>query len=241
MSILTPTKLPEKKQRKKRESNYVCQYCETAFVMESAFLDHVCTQMQRSYKMKTTEGMAAWLTYAAWIKAQGRKVPPQAGFLTSKFYQSFIKFAEFARSVKNIDVERYVRDMVKLNIPPVIWTNTAIYDEWVRTSTKETSPIKLVQSSTLFILSYCDDNKIDVSDLFTIVNSPELSQWVRAGNVSPWLLFGSPKFREWLSKLDEEDRKNVMRVMDPTEWLPKLKANPNTLAKIKQIVTEVGL
>lgn len=209
-------------------------------MQEQAFLDHVCVPMQRTHKLKTTEGVAAWLAYSAWLKYKGKKIPPQQAFISSQFYQSFIKFAEFCRSVKNLNMENYVRHMVKYDIAPVIWTHAAIYGEWIRAN-DEQPPLKSVQATTLYLLEYCDGQKIDIANLFDNVGSTTITDWVLTGRVSPWLLFGSTKFKRWFGELDDNDKSFLSDALNPAEWGERLKGNPNTLVQIKSIVAELGL
>lgn len=229
------------KKAAKKESNYICSHCSKGFMQERSFLDHVCTQMQRYQKMKTPDGMSAWLAYSAWLRCQGKKITTQQGFLSSHFYQSFIKFAEFVRAVKNIDVERYARDMVAHNIPPVIWTNDAIYSEWIRSTSVERSPLKLVQQTAVFLMDYAEDGGFDVSDIFDHITSSQLSDWILTGKVTPWFLLGSSKFKTWYSLFDEDDKKYFSQAMNPSEWIDRIRSNPNTVAKVKLIVQEMDL
>lgn len=208
---------------------------------EAAYLDHVCQQMQRTQQMKSTEGVAAWMAYSSWLKFMGKKVPPQSGFISSKFFQSFIKFAAFCKTTRLPNVESYIRHMVKYDIPPVIWTSSAIYTEWVRVNSTERSPSKLVQQTAVFLCNAAEKQQCDVSEIFSHTTSGELSQWIREGNVSPWLLLTSTKFKTWYKTLDDDDKDNMARVVDVAEWIEKLQANPNTVAKTKAIVAELGL
>lgn len=208
---------------------------------EAAFIDHICQQMQRAHKLKTSEGMAAWLTYSAWLKVMGKKVPPQSGFISSRFYQSFVKFAAFCQSTKLPNVESYIRHMVKFDIPPVIWTSAAIYDEWVRVNTTEKSPLKLVQAAAVYLCKVAETQNCDVAEIFDHTTSGEVSQWIRNGDVSPWLLLTSTKFKQWFANLDDDDRDHISRVLDIAEWVEKIKSNPNTVTRTKAIVAEMGL
>lgn len=197
--------------------------------------------MQRAQKMKTSEGVTAWMHYCTWLKAMGKKVPPQTGFIASKFYQSFIKFAAFCQSTRLPNVDSYIRHMVTHDIPPVIWTHTAMYEEWIRSTTTEKSPAKLVQSSAMFLCNAAEEHDCDVTDIFAHVTSSEVSQWIRNGDVSPWLLLTSSKFKLWYKDLDEDDKDNMSKVLDVEEWVDKIRSNPNTITRTKAIVIELGL
>lgn len=234
-------KPPAKSRKQKREDNYTCSFCGAGFMREGAFLDHVCTQMQRHQKMKTPDGVSAWMAYSTWIKAQGKKVPPQTGFLSSRFYQSFIKFAEFVRITKTINIEQFVQHMVKLDIPPVIWTHDAIYTEWIRSTTAEKSPLKIVKQSTMFLMSHAEDNGFDIDQLFSHVSSSEVSDWIQTSKISPWFLLGSSKFKNWYATLDADDKNYFSRAFNPSEWIEKVRSNPKTMTTIKAIVAELGL
>lgn len=209
-------------------------------MQEAAFIDHVCEPMIRAQKMRTTEGVAAWIAYSTWLKQMGKKVPPQSSFLSSRFFQSFMKFAGFVQQVKTINVEQYIHHMVKHGIQPVIWTSEPIYSEWVRSNITERSPIKQVQSSSLFLLKQAEEKGVDVGDLFYHITAPEVGDWVQTGRVTPWLLLVSTKFKLWFGELDADDRDQLARIINPAEWHERLKGNPNTIVKIKEIAKEIG-
>ncbi len=227
--------------RKRKENKYVCTHCGAGFMRETAYIEHVCLQMQRSQKMKTADGVSAWVAYTIWLKAKGLKVPPQTSFLTSKFYQSFIKFAEFVRQVKTINVEQYVINMVKHGIPPVIWTHDSIYSEWIRSTTEEKSPIKQVQNTAMFLMQYAEEQGFDISELFKHVTLPLFVHWLESRQISMWFMLGSKCFKQWQAALDGEDREYLSTKFSVEEWLQKVRNNPNTMEKIKAIVHEMGL
>jgi hypothetical protein len=238
----TEPKAPSQRGRaKKQASNYICGYCGKAFMREAAYIDHVCTQMQRHQKMKTSEGVAAWIAYSTWLKVQGKKVPPQTSFLSSHYYQSFIKFASFVQQVKTLDIEEYIRHMVKNNIQPVIWTHNAIYGEWIRANSVERSPLKAVQKSCVFLLDVAEEKNVPIEQLFENCSSPEVGNWIATGQVSPWLLLNSNSFKQWWSQLDDDDKQQLSKIISPSEWMARIKSNPTTVQKIKPMVAEMGI
>jgi hypothetical protein len=197
-------------------------------------------QMQRAQKMKTTEGMSAWMAYCTWMKLQGRKIPPQTTFIESRYYQSLIKFAGFVQSIPTIDVDDYIRLMIKLAMQPAIWTHPDVYKMYIK-STKQESPIKQVQNSTLFIMSECDKANVDISEFFQNTPCPQLIQWVRENDVTPWLLLVSTKFKQWYGGLDEDDQERVNGVIDIENWTTKIRNNPTVVQTAKSILVELGL
>lgn len=240
---VTTSPKPARKKAKKVETtaNYVCEFCEKEFIRESAFLEHVCVPMQRHHKMKTAEGVSAWMAYCTWVKARGQRVPPQSGFLSSHYYQSFIKFAEFVKLMKTIQVEPYIYDMVSQGLSPVIWTNDEVYQQWLRKTTAEKSPTKLAQQTASFLMDYAEDNNVELSKVFTEITAPLFAEWLDMGKISLWFMFGSNVFKQWFQDLEEEERAFLCTKFSVPEWITKLKNNPTTMVKIKAIVAEMGL
>jgi hypothetical protein len=196
--------------------------------------------MQRAQKMKTTEGMTAWLAYSTWMKFQGRKVPPQTTFLESRYYQSLVKFAAFMHSIPTIDMDSYIRLMIKLNMQPAIWAHPDVYKMYIK-STKRESPIKQVQEATLFIMEFCDKEGYSISEFFQSITCPQLVQWIRDNDVTPWLLLVSTKFKQWYAALDEDDQDAINAIIDIDNWAQKIRNSPEVVKQTKGILAELGL
>lgn len=228
------------KEPKKTKYSYVCTHCDKAYVNEAMFLEHVCTQMQRAQQMKTTEGMAAWIAYTTWMKLQGRKVPPQTSFIESKFYQSLIKFAGFVKTIPSLDMEDYIRHMIKLTMPPAIWTHGDVYKMYIK-ATKKESPIKQIQNSTMFIMKVCDEDDVPIDQFFANLPCPQLIQWIDNNDITPWILLVSTKFKRWYAGLDEDDQDRVNTAIDIDNWGTKIRNNPEVVQQSKDILLELGL
>ncbi len=85
-----------------KEHRYECQFCGTKFQSESRYLKHRCKQMIRDEEFRTPVGQAAWLYYQQWMKAYRRQAPKASSFLHSKYYNSFVRFANLANRTNEL-------------------------------------------------------------------------------------------------------------------------------------------
>ena len=77
--------------------------------------------MLKMKELKSNVGQTAYLYYSMWMKAYNRKVPDIETFATSKFYRSFVNFAEFAKKMGIANVEKFIKLMKeKENFTPIV-------------------------------------------------------------------------------------------------------------------------
>ena len=74
--------------------DFVCTFCGKHYQRETAYMKHECKQMKRDAQIKTPIGQAAYSYYSKWMRAHRKMIPAIENFMTSKYYTSFIKFAE---------------------------------------------------------------------------------------------------------------------------------------------------
>ena len=121
---------------------FECKFCGMRFKQESRFMNHRCVAMKRDEQIKTPMGQASWSYYQKWMKAQRRSIPSIETFLTSKFYTTFMKFAESVQKVGLPDVDTFVWYMTEKKIQPVIWINNEIYTNYIEFLDKKADPYK---------------------------------------------------------------------------------------------------
>lgn len=220
---------------------YECKYCSRTFKREKAFMEHRCKLMDRYLEIETPIGQAAWQFYEKWLKAQRKMAPKIKTFLSSKYYKSFIKFAEFVRQVGLADTNRFIKMMVEKNILPLFWTADEAYVSYLEYIDRKVTPLQQVAISIKTLIKHADDLEIPVEDVITELPTSDLMQLIRERKLTPWLLLKSTKFNHRMRKAQPHHRELISNLIRYEFWSYKLKKEEKIVKKIEQIVQEYNL
>ena len=201
---------------------FECRFCGMRFKQEARYMSHRCTAMKRDEQIKTPLGQTAWSYYQKWMKTQRRAVPSIETFLTSKFYTTFIKFAEFAQKVGLPDVDTFIWYMTEKKIPPVIWVNNEIYTTYIEFIDKKSNPYKEAKRTIDNLFKLADDLQCEVKELFDHLAPNDIIQMLHRRQLSPWILLHSSKFKQFLIHKTTKDERIVMEtIIRPDYWAEK--------------------
>lgn len=221
---------------------FECSYCHKPFIKESAFLKHKCKTMERHEEIKTPIGQAAYSLYCTWMTLYKRNSPPIETFMVSRYYNGFIKFAEYVQQMNLPDVEGFIRLMIEKDLSPFLWTNDKVYVLYLENLDRRTNPIKQAEISISTMIKLADILEIDVSKVFETVSPNDILQLIRERRLSPWLLLFSSSFRYMLAHRCTPEQRNLFeQLIRPMYWKVKFDRNPEYVDYMKSYVKEMGI
>lgn len=202
---------------------------------------HKCTQMIRAEEVLTIEGRQAYELYKLWLEQQNRKAPSIETFCTSSYYTSFYKFTIWLRQTGIPKPDKYVELMVKQKIAPAIWRRSEAYAIYLEWHDKLSSPIDQAAITVDTITALAEGLQCPTSDVFRHFQIGEILELVQQRRMSPWLLFCSKRFKEWVNTLDMGDRQLLMKGIGVDFWANKLERSPNTVKDLRELAESLGI
>lgn len=225
-----------------KEAKYECRFCKHKFVHENRFLVHRCKAMIRDEDFRSAEGQAAWLYYQKWMKAYRRLVPAADSFLHSKFFNSFLRFARFVKTVHLPDVDIFIWLMKERDISPSIWTNDQVYSLYLEFIDRKSPPLKQAEITVHTLLDIADENEIDVGDVFEVLTPNEVIQLLRQRRLSPWVLLHSTKFKKFFIERTTSEEKIILETIIRYDfWKKKFESQKDGVEYMKRYVAELSL
>jgi hypothetical protein len=198
--------------------------------------------MLRDEEIRTPLGQAAWSYYQKWMKSQRKAVHSIESFLTSKYYTTFIKFAQFAQKVGLPDTDAFIWYMTEKEIQPVIWVNDKIYESYINFVDTKSDPYQQAKKTFDFMFKIADEFECDISDIFNYLDANDVIQMLHRRQMSPWILLHSPKFKQFLiNKVTDSERIIMESIIRPDYWGEKKTKNPEIVAYMKKFVRELDL
>lgn len=224
-----------------KRSNWHCSYCDRRFSGEGTFMKHHCEPRRRQQELKSPIGQAALSYYRAWMHCKRFSQPGAEAFLESKFYRTFIKFAEMVQAANIAKPEKYIEIMVENDLNPTLWCRDSAYAWYLDWSDKLSDPLDQVQASVEYLMDLSEKEGVKLSDIFNHLGSQQVLSLIRQRRLSPWLLFCSPTFGALLKTLDQSQLQVFNQVVNAGYWGERFKTEKATIENVKQIVKAVGL
>lgn len=224
------------------QSHFGCKHCGKTFVLESRYLAHRCKQMSREQEFQSPMGQAAWGYYQTWLRTMKRMPPPPKSFLTSKYYRTFINFAQFVNKVDLPRPEKFIWFMVEKSFQPTMWMSDDVYVLYLEFLDYKVSPLEQAKLSVETLLNIADKNDIDVSKVFDVMHPQDLIHLIRTRKLSPWLLLNSKKFKQYYAgKITSEQRIMLETMVRPEYWGKKFAEHTKEIEIIKRYVAEMNV
>ena len=220
---------------------YSCKHCKKSFFNERTWMKHECTAMTRSHEIQTILGQSAYGMYKVWLEKQRRKPPAVEGFISSAYYSSFYKFAQWCRETGIPDPQKYIELMIKEKIAPALWRRNEAYQIFLEYSDRKSDPYEQVNIAIDTILTLSEGLEIKPAEVFGRLTSGEITELIQQRRLSPWLLFCSKSFKDWIATLHEGERAALMTNIGIGFWSEKLERSPDVVKNVREIATQLGI
>lgn len=221
--------------------NWYCHYCTKRFATETTFMKHFCEPRRRAQELLSPLGQAAYGFYREWMRKKRYSQPSSAAFLESKYYRAFINFAELVVQANISNPDKFMTLMVEGNILPVLWCRDSAYAMYLDWADKISDPLDQVQESISYLIDTAGKEKVELPSIFTHLGPNKVLSLIRQRRLTPWLLFCSIKFGEFLKTLDMSQLKAFNQVVNSSYWAERFKKERATIDNIKHIAKEMGL
>lgn len=217
----------------------ICEYCHKPFSRETALINHKCKQMERYDKIRTPAGQIALTAYQTWLKIQRRSVPDLSTFANSASFTHFIKFGTWCIKAK-VDVEKYIRYMVKREFNPSMWLREDVITSFLRDSDKDHIRDEILECVDI-IYDLADAFEVAPSELYQVLTIDEIIHMLRAGKLSPWVVFISAGFKNRIKKeATPEQMQDFNDSFDVQVWQHRL-SNHELVQQVKHYLSQMGL
>ena len=218
-----------------------CQFCGKVLASESTFMRHQCTEMLRSNELKTPIGQGAYAFYCDWMRQYGRKAPSIETFASSRYYQSFVRFAKRVVDTHMHNPDSFVRVMFERDISPTLWNRDECFTLYLEYLDKAVPPLEQVRSSIETMLEIVEREEVEGVNPYAYLGTRRIIDLLSKKKLSPWHLFCSKKFGEFLKSVDRTEWEEMSAVLCVSTWSAKMEASRSIVADAVSISDAVGL
>lgn len=224
-----------------KTNKWHCGYCNKKFSGETYFLRHHCEPRRRIDELKSPLGQAAYGYYKDWMRLKKFSAPGPEAFMESKYYRTFINFAQMVIDSNLSRPDRYIELMLEGGVQPMLWCREQCYAVYLEWMDKLTDPIEQVSESINYLMDICEKEEVELPEIFNHLGAQRLLSLIRQRRLTPWFLFCSPAFGKILKTLDKSQLTVFNNVVNSSYWGDRFQKEKATLETIKNIVKEMGL
>jgi hypothetical protein len=171
---------------------------------------------------------------------QKKKTVTSNNFLDSRYFKSFMTFADYVVSVNLSSPMYFIEYMCKCDFPPNMWGMADVYDRYME-HLDSLDPIAQSAASARVIMNLADEYDIDVSEVFDVVPAATLLTLLETRHLSPYLVTRSKKFADMIHRQPLSIRSHFTTITKSQNWDSKSSVTPTNKNTIQQIIQALGL
>jgi len=228
------------------EKTYKCKYCEKVFRKESTLSAHLCEPKRRWQQEKEVGVQLGLKSYLRFFEVtQGSaKLKSYEDFITSAYYNAFIKFGRYCQSIRCINFSNFIDWLLRNNKKIDHWCKDSMYEEWLLEYLKKEAVQDALERALNEMLTYAEAHpelKNGFNDYFRYGNSNRILHHISTGRISPWVVYNCASGVEFLGSLTEEQVGIILPYIDPDHWQRKFKDYLADTEWVKDTLSLAGL
>lgn len=218
-----------------------CDFCKKEFKRESTLGAHTCEGRRRFLDRNTVTTKLALYAFQQFYETYHTgKEKTWEEFADSNFYISFIKFARYMIETRCVNVNEYIKFVIKNKYKLDNWSNDAVYEIFLINWTRSEPIWDAVSRNIETLTEWSEETNNNLNEYFTKASDAKIISEIVKAKITGWILFGSDTGVNWLDTLLPEQLQSIYKWIDPEIWNRKMDANPE-FESVKSMLNELHL
>ena len=225
--------------------SYNCEFCKKEFSNERILLNHLCEPRRRWLnrdEQYVRLGFNAWLR---WYELTGthrsKKKRTYEDFMASKYYTAFTKFGKHIVATNLVNPLQFLDYVIKNGIKLDNWCNDSVYEHYVRDVCKREDVVAALERLVHLMEKWSEENDEPWNDFFKKVNPNQAIRWIKAGRISPWIIFNANTIGDLFDRMSEEQIALVENFIETPFWKLKMMRNPRDTKFVQETLEKYGI
>lgn len=223
---------------KSRNSTKIkCEFCNKEVSGEDSLVRHNCEKKKRFLKKEEPLYKTGFLCFKRFweISYPRSKQKTYLDFISSRYFNSFIKLARFLVTESFNNVEAYMNFLIKNSIPIGKWDDKTTLENFIEHIVYRESIEDSYLKSINYIKQWAEDRGTSILGFYLTCPTPELIKLFRTGKISPWMVF-LEEGHMMLERFDCLEMDQLAVILDPVKWSKKLSLNKQRMDNVNQLL-----
>lgn len=232
--------------KKNVKNQYKCELCKKKYKTEGGLLFHKCEnkiRLNNKEELFSRIGFMAYLKFYETLQYGRTRKKPRVfeDFVTSKYYNGFIKFGHYVADMKMLEPEKYIEFLITNNVPLDKWTRDSVYEMYIASKVKSEKPYYAVEKSLKTMQKWADEYSIPWDEYFEQAGQMRIVSNLRTGKISPWIIYNTKSGKRFLASLTEKEVMCMYKIIDPEYWHTEFKRRNDETTAIISVLKSAGL
>ena len=205
-----------------------CTYCGKFFTHERTLQVHVCEPKRRHLQKNEKWVQNGFMVFQRFYEIHQHNVKPKTyeEFCKSAYYNAFVKFGRFMMHIHPLYPEKYIDYVILSKVKLDFWARDDLYEAYLVDTLKAEPVEAALRRSIATMMDWAQEQNVQWSDYFRLVNTPRAVEHIRQGKISPWILLGCSAGKKMLNSFTDEQLQMTQRFINPEYWSDKFKGYP---------------
>ncbi len=226
---------------------HVCEFCKREFHKEISLINHRCEKKRRWFNRDEPISRMAFMAWARFYELngrlvkQGQKKQSFREFIDSRYYAAFIKFSRQLIELNALEPAKFIDYVIKNNLPLDKWTHDIVYENYVADLIKHEAPEAALARNIELMQQWSNQTGEQWQDFFRRVNVMQATAWIKAGRISPWVLYNADSAEELLNRCSPEQLHIIKDSVKIPQWKIRFIQNKEGADWIRNTLRQAGL
>lgn len=223
--------------KSKNSKKIKCEFCNKELQNEDSLIRHNCEKKKRWLKKEEPLYKTGYICFKRFweISYPRTKQKTYIDFISSRYFSSFIKLADFLVTESFNNIEAYMNFLVKNNIAIGRWCEKTTLENFIENIVYRESIEDSYLKSINYIKQWAEDRESSILGFYLNCPTPELIRLFRAGKISPWIVF-LEEGHKILERFDSDEMDQLSVILDPIKWSKKLSLNKQRMDNVNQLL-----
>tara|TARA_B100000424_G_scaffold235625_1_gene200104 strand:- start:711 stop:1397 length:687 start_codon:yes stop_codon:yes gene_type:complete len=224
-------------------SKFKCDYCGKEFTRERTLQVHMCEPKRRHLQKNEKWVQNGFIVFTRFyeIHQKNSKKKTYDDFCNSSYYNAFVKFGRYMMHTNPLYPEKYIDYVILSRVKLDHWSRDALYEQYLK-DTLKTEPVEAaLRRSIATMMDWAQEQNVQWSDYFRLVNTSRSVQHIQSGKISPWLVLGCDAGKKMLKSFTDEQLQMIQTYIDPEFWSNKFKNYPADILFVQETAKEAHI
>ncbi len=225
------------------KTSFKCTYCGKSFQRERTLQVHMCEPKRRHLQKNEKWVQNGYIVFKRFYEIHQRNTKQKTydQFCESSYYNAFVKFGRYMMHTSPLYPEKYIDYVILSKVKLDHWSRDDLYEQYLK-DTLKTEPVEMaLRRSIATMMDWAQEQNVQWSDYFRLVNTSRAVQQIQSGQISPWLILGCDAGKKMLKSFTDEQLQMVQTYIDPEFWKNKFKNYPADQLFVKETAKEARI
>ena len=225
------------------QTKFKCTYCNKSFQRERTLQVHMCEPKRRHLQKGEKWVQNGFMVFCRFYEIHQKNTKPKTydQFCDSSYYNAFVKFGRYMMHTAPLYPEKYIDYVILSKVKLDHWSRDDLYEQYLK-DTLKTEPVEMaLRRSIATMMDWAQEQNVQWSDYFRLVNTSRAVQQIQSGHMSPWLLLGCEAGKKMLKSFTDEQLQMVQTYIDPKFWSNKFRNYPADQLFVQETAKEARI